>query len=397
MTFIITTVCFLLLLLPVIGSAGVEPIKTVESTLQGNNVSGGLGNPDTANLKARIPPKVPHFILNAPFPVDQNSDNNYGLGGMDVRIPLNWIEGTAKKGVFTLGPGDYGRELEFGGQKRFYEIHVPDSYTKKKCAPVVMVFHGGGGYPAAVRYESGMDSVSEQNGFIVVYPAGTPTNPNYTDRLLIWNDGRPFQDGSYSSVDDVGFIAALLDDLSTWFRIKPKMVYASGFSNGAHFTYRLAKQLSNRIAAIAAVAGQRSANEIFPPPPIPMPVMQFSGKEDIYAPYYGGSPTDRSPFFEIVFETTLKPVEEVISSWVTFNKCPSKPYEAKTIGNALITRYRRCKYGTEVVLWTLEDGGHTWPGGNLLPTEVEAEQGNINTDISASILMWQFFQKFRHR
>jgi len=336
-------------------------------------------------------------ILNATPSCAVDNSDPYGLGGMDVCVPLGWIEGTANKGVFTLGPGDYGRKLEFEGETRFYEIHVPKSYSKYRNTPVILVFHGGGGYPDAVRYESGMDSVSEQNGFIVVYPAGTQANQNYTDRLLIWNDGRPFQNGSYSPVNDVGFVSAVLDDLATWFRIDPKRVYASGFSNGAQFTYRLAKQLSNRITAIAAVAGQRSADEIFPPPPIPMPVMQFSGKEDIYAPYYGGSPPDTSPFFEIAFETTLKPVEEVISSWVTFNKCPSKPYEVKRIGNAVLNRYKPCKYLTEVVLWTLEDGGHTWPGGDLLPSEVNAEQGNINTDISASILMWQFFQKFRHR
>ena len=388
MTFIMTTVCFLLLLLPVVGSAGVETIKAVESTVQGNNVSGGLGNPDLANLKARTPKKVPP---------GQNSDNDYGWGGMDVRVPLQWITGTAQAGVFTLGPGDYGRELEFGGEKRFYEIHVPKSYSKWRSVPVVLVFHGGGGYPAAVRYESGMDSVSDTKGFIAVYPAGTPTNPNYTDRLLIWNDGRPFQDGSYSSVDDVGFVAALLDDLSTWFRIKPKRVYASGFSNGAHFTYRLAKQLSNRIAAIVAVAGHRSADEIFSPPPIPMPVMQFSGKQDPYSLYYGGNPPDTSPVFDIIFNMPFKPAEEVIQSWADFNECPSPTAQVQTIGNAVSTRYRRCKYGTEVVFWTLEDGGHAWPGGNLLPSEVRAEQGNINTDISASILIWQFFQRFRHR
>jgi polyhydroxybutyrate depolymerase len=67
------------------------------------------------------------------------------------------------------------------------------------------------------------------------------------------------------------------------------------------------------------------------------------------------------------------------------------------IGNAVKKRYAWSKTGAQVVLWTLEDGGHTWPGGQLLPSEITAEAGNINTDISASPLMWEFFSKFRRR
>ena len=336
-------------------------------------------------------------ILNATPSCAVDNSDPYGLGGMDVCVPLGWIEGTAKKGVFTLGPGDYGRELEFGGKKRFYEIHVPKNYSKYRNTPVVLVFHGGGGYPDAVRYESNMDKISDSYGFIVVYPAGTQTIQDYTDRLLIWNDGRPFRNGYQSTVDDVGFVSALLDDLATWFRVDTKRVYASGFSNGAQFTYRLAKQLSNRITAIAAVAGHRSADDLFSPPPIPIPVLQFSGKQDPYSLYNGGNPPDTSPVFDIIFDTPFEPVEDVIQSWVVFNGCPSLPYSVKTTGKAVLTRYRPCKNSTEVSLYTLEDGGHTWPGGNLLPSEVTAEQGNINKDITASYVMWQFFLQFRRR
>jgi polyhydroxybutyrate depolymerase len=325
------------------------------------------------------------------------SDSVYGLGGSDVRVPAIWIEGdTEGPGDYSLGSGEYGRVLVFEGRERFYKIHVPPKYDQSTPLPVVLVFHGGGGYPDAVRYESGMDSVADQKGFIVVYPAGTQSTQDYTDRLLIWNDGRPFYNGYYSTVDDVGFISAVLDDLSMWFRVDLKRTYASGFSNGAQFTYRLAKQLSNRIAAIAVVAGHRSANELFSPPPLPMPVIQFSGKQDLFAPYYGGSPQAVS-FFEIAFETVLKPVEETILSWVAFNQCYSKPVEVKRIGKAVKKRYGLCKTGAQVVLWTLEDGGHTWPGGKLLPAEITVGAGNINTDISASPLMWEFFSKYRRR
>jgi polyhydroxybutyrate depolymerase len=312
----------------------------------------------------------------------------YGLGGLDVRVPAIWIEDNNESlGNYTIGPGEYGHTLDFGGIKRFYKIHVPSMYNQSTPMPVVLVFHGGGGYPDAIRYQSGMDQVSDNYGFIVVYPAGSPSDYQYTDRLLIWNDGRPYK-GNYSTVDDVGFISAVLDDLSTWFNVDSNQIYACGISNGSLFAYRLANQLSDRIVAIAGVTGHRSPYEIFEPPPSPIPVMQFSGAMDAYALFNGGIQSNSN------FGTSFQPVKDVIQSWVTFNFCSSRPVEYITIGKAIKISYGHCQDETEVVLWTLRDGGHTWPGGKSLPSEVNIGVGNINMDINASQLMWEFFRKF---
>ena len=312
-----------------------------------------------------------------------------GLVGKDVRISLKWISEDDKKGErFAIGPGDYGRKLKFGGRERFYELHVPPGYKSTEPAPVVLVFHGGGSYPAAIRYESQMDRTADQGGFIVVYPAGTNKRWLIKDRWLTWNDGRPYKDGSPNKVDDAGFVSALLDDLAKLFNIDPKQVYAAGFSNGAQFSYRLSKQLSDRIAAIAVVAGHRSADAQFPPPPRPISVMQFAGLKDTIGPYHGGAPS-----FNAAFETKLQPVEKTIQSWVDFNGCPSKPIEVKKIGRAIQKRFGPGREGVEVILWTLEDGGHTWPGGKSLPASDRMGLGAINQDINASDLMWEFFKK----
>jgi polyhydroxybutyrate depolymerase len=316
-----------------------------------------------------------------------------GLGGKDVRKQLNWITIRPNENMeLSYGSGDYGRRLRLGGRDRFYEIHVPSQYDRSKPTPVVLVFHGGGGYPAAVCYQSGMDRVSDREGFIAVYPAGT--GKLFDDRLLIWNDGRRYKNGSSMDADDVGFVAALLDDLATLFNVDERRVYACGISNGAQFSYRLAKQLTDRIAAIATVGGQRPAGRgLFPSPAEPMPVMQFSGKQDIYAPFDGGQPHPGKGLFKVRIETQLESVEEVIRSWVNFNHCPSEPADVKRVGRAIAKRYGPGEAGAEVVLWILEDGGHTWPGGQVLPAEVKAGVGHINHDISASELMWEFFKK----
>lgn len=310
-----------------------------------------------------------------------------GLGGKDVRLDLDWIAGSG--GDYTRRAGDYGRKL---GKTRFYELHVPAKYDPSHPAPAVFVFHGGGSYPAAIRYESGMDAVSDREGFIVVYPAGTNEERGLTDRLLLWNDGRPNQDGKQSTVDDLGFFDSVLADVQKHFKIDPKRVYACGFSNGAQFTYCLAKQRSDRIAAIAAVAGQRPTDGFYPPPPRPISVMQFSGKEDTVGPYEGGVPKFKRVLKQAELKTELEPVRETIASWAQHDGCSGDP-KVKKKGKATEERWGPCEAGTEVILWTLEDGGHTWPGGKMMPASVKIGLGNINQDIQASDLMWDFFTR----
>jgi len=308
-----------------------------------------------------------------------------GLGGKDVRVPLKWLSEPPPPGE-RLPAGDYGRKIDHGGLERFYEMHVPAGKRSEAEYPLVLVFHGGGSYPAAVRYESRMDEVSNRHGFLVVYPAGTNRLRFPKDRLLLWNDGRPYQDGRPNEVDDVGFVSALLADVGRIAPIDPLRIYAAGYSNGAQFVTRLVKQLPEPIAAIAAVAGQRGPDEPFPAPTRPISIMQFAGLEDELGPYRGGQPKEKVPLV-----TMLKPVPEVIKAWAAFNACPETPAR-RTVKGAEELTYRPGREGAEVVLWTLKDGGHTWPGGNVLPAVAE-KVGRVNHDIFAAEEMWKFFKK----
>lgn len=309
-----------------------------------------------------------------------------GLGGKDVRVPLRWIERLPESPP-ALAAGDYGRRVQHGGLARFYELHVPPGYDPSRPHPLVLVFHGGGSYPAGVRYESRMDEVSDREKFLVVYPGGTNQLRFPKDRLLTWNDGRKRRDGSANTVDDVGFVVALLADVARLVNVDPRRVYATGYSNGAQFSYRLVKQQPERFAAVAAVAGQRAADDLFPPPERAVPVMQFAGKLDRVGPYDGGGPPRR-----VEFITNLKPIPVAIRSWAEWNGCPAEPTETQRVGRAVMTRYAGCRDNSEVVLWTLEDGGHTWPSGNVLPA-VAREVGPVNRDIFAAELMWEFFER----
>lgn len=310
--------------------------------------------------------------------------NSIGLGGKDVRVALDWLDGAPRPGLLTAGK-DYGRRFEYGGQRRFYEFHVPTRFDAKSPAPVVFVFHGGGSYPDAVRYESRMDDVADREGFLVVYPAGTTRLRMPKDRFLTWNDGRKLRDGSPNNIDDVGYVKRVLDDLQGLASIDPNRIYLAGYSNGAQFSYRLIKEMPDRFAALAAVAGHRGADEMFPHPARGVSIMQFSGKLDRLAPIGGGSPPGK-----VEFVTVLKPLREVIESWVEANACPAAPASTRRVGQAQETRYGPGRDGAEVVLWLLENGGHTWPGGQVLPAVAETV-GPINRDILAADEMWKFF------
>lgn len=305
-----------------------------------------------------------------------------GVIDRDYRIPVLWINEPGK-----YGPGEYGRWLHVGDRDRYYLVHVPPQYRPEVPMPVVIVLHGGGGNPDVVRYQTGMDNTSNLNGFIVVYPAAT--SPLFTDRLLFWNAGATPKNRRQRNVDDVAFLSAVLDDVSQYFNVDPRRVFATGISNGAHMCYLLAARLSDRIAAIAPVAGQRAVGQYAPVAPKPMPLIHFHGEQDTWMPVAGGhSNPDRSGFEE--FE--IAPLAEAIRSWVEHNGCAGEPSESH-IGRARRLQYGACQDSADVVLWVLENGGHTWPGGRVTKTEERGGVGRVNTDISASSEIWKFFEQ----
>lgn len=269
------------------------------------------------------------------------------------------------------------RTINYQNLSRWSLVHVPPGYRAKVATPLVLVLHGGGGTPYGILTTTGMNDVADNNTFVAVYPAGTQ-GPLGSLGGYLWNDGRPYVNGTYSPVDDVGFIQAVINDLATVLNIDRSRIYASGLSNGALMCYRLAQQIPDQIAAIAAVAGQRAVDEIFPPPPRAVPVIHFHGLLDTIAPYFGGQssvPSSQVAFFE--------PVPDTVASWATHDGC-CDPVEIQRVNKAVKTVYTPCPLTCEVVLWTLEDGGHTWPG--------QTTGTEVNRDISASQEIWNFFK-----
>jgi polyhydroxybutyrate depolymerase len=290
-----------------------------------------------------------------------------------------------------LAPGDHTRTMNVGGLERSYLVHVPPSCDGRKPCPVVLVFHGGGSNAKQWAPFCGLNEKADRAGFLVVYPNGTG-HVVQGHEVFGWNGGprRPGGgDPERDKVDDVGFTRALLDDLATVANVDAKRVYAAGMSMGAIMVYRLASELSDRIAAIAAIAGPMGTETCHPHRPVP--VIHFHGTEDPAVPFEGGKgKIDRSG-------TDYYSVEHSIRQWVQANGCDPKPTtdqlpDGADDGTKVVRKsYGRGKEGAEVVLVVIEGGGHTWPGREFGP-ELKI-LGRSSKEISANDMIWDFFAR----
>lgn len=282
----------------------------------------------------------------------------------------------------AVGAGNLERSLKVGGKERRYEVHVPPQYKRGNPTPVVLVWHGGGGFPAAVAKQSHMDEVSDKHGFLVVYPAGSGI---FSGKLLTFNAGACCDYAVKNKIDDIEFTRAMLDDLARDYTVDPKRIYSTGISNGAMMSYRLACELSDRIAAIAPVSGVLGVS--CDTPGRAVSVMHFHGTADANSPFAGGRGKHS------VSQVEFRSAPDTVAFWVKRNGCPKESASSKTKGAATETRYGPGRDDSEVAFWKIEGGGHAWPGGDWASRLEGRIVGPVNRDIFASELMWDFFAK----
>ena len=193
------------------------------------------------------------------------------------------------------------------------------------------------------RTKATFDRLADRDGAVVVYPEalGDPR----------WSDGWWGAPGG-TSTDDVGFLAALIDALVAELGVDRKRVFAAGLSNGAAMVYRLACERPDLVAAVAPVAGGM-------PPHVaracaqgaPVSIIGMHGTDD--------------PI--VAFDPSIR---DGIAAWAKRDGCPAQPTSSRLPdtdpGDGTQTRaavFAPCAAGTEVAFYTIEGGGHAWPGG----------------------------------
>jgi polyhydroxybutyrate depolymerase len=263
-------------------------------------------------------------------------------------------------------------EIYCAGRRRTYLLYVPETYDAATATPLVICLHGFAQWPAHQMEMTGWNELADQFGFIVVYPAGTGFP-------LRWNAGGELGTAN-DPLFDVIFLSDLIDSLQNEYNIDEARIYANGLSNGAGMSHMLACKLSDRIAAVGTVAGAYSLPWSECTPSRPVPVIAFHGTADPIVPYGGGR--SRSP------DLPLPAVEDWAATWAERNGCGDAPLELPSSGEVSAIRYTDCNKGADVVLYTVQGGGHTWPGGAPLP---EWLAGHTTSDIDATEEMWEFF------
>lgn len=291
----------------------------------------------------------------------------------------------------ALTPGAHTIPMRHDGRARSYVVHVPRAVVERSPLPVVLSFHGGGGTAEHQQRTTRLHELGARERFIVVYPNGEGV---FEGALLTWNAGTCCAYSVEQNVDDVGFVAALLDDLASRTAIDRARVYATGFSNGAMMAHRLAAERPDLVAAIAPVAGSMVYESAEPRAPVP--VMHIHSVDDPRALYAGGL---APPFPGTDNRVEHPPVDVSLARWAKANGCAAEGQvvETRTRGTDTAEKisFAPCASGAALVHWKLRGPGHVWPGGE--PTRRQRLTGPATSVIDANEEIWRFFRSVSSR
>ena len=301
---------------------------------------------------------------------EQNPTVNYANPGtyeVSLTAANGGVEDTEKKeGFITITEppvetGLFDEAIMHDGLEREYLLYIPDSYTGQESVPLVFSLHGAVGSKENQFELSQFDEIADQENFILVTPEATVPN-----LVTYWNnESNPIR------ADDVGFINALIDLMVDRYNIDANRVYCAGSSNGAYMCLQLACELSDKIAAVAAVKGYMNDTQLSNCNPTnPTPILQLHGTDDNLVSYDG--------------------VEATIQFWRDFNQTDLNPtiieLDDPDPNNGNSVTYFLLDNGLEgttIEHFRVQGGEHDWFG-----------EPGTNYDIDATVEAWKFFEKF---
>ncbi|HVP05329.1 MAG TPA: PHB depolymerase family esterase [Dehalococcoidia bacterium] len=282
--------------------------------------------------------------------------------------------------------GSSNETITVGSGQREYILHVPTGYAGASGTPLVFVVHplgvSGAVTNAFMEGYTGMSDEADTAGFIAVYPKALSWGPqgnfqwNYS--LLGHATGAP---------DDMAFFSALLDHLESALCVDTARVYSTGYSDGGYMSVRLGCSMSDRIAAIAPVAGEffpSLPGELGCPAQRAVPIAVFQGTDDPIVSYSGNALEQSIP-------------DEVMPAWADHNGCDAAPAHSQAAPGIELIAYGNCTDGADTLLYAIEDadgagegtsgGGHQW----VDPVYDLVGVGPATHQIDGDATIWQFF------
>ena len=285
----------------------------------------------------------------------------------------------------TTGDVSLQRSVQVGGRAHSYLLYVPGSAIDAGSVPLVLSLHGGGtDAPNHDRFTR-LRTTAAARGFALLTPNGS---------FQSWNAGTCCAPSTTLGIDHVAVISAMLDDAEALFPVDENRVFATGHSNGGMMVYRLACELSERIAAIAPNAAVMMNRDLDASPPAevfacqptrPVPVLHIHGLADRCAPYEGGVSAGSAG-------GTRAPASDSIGFWSDNNRCALAPLLPVYVnGDARCEVHSLCQDNATVRLCTIEGAGHIWPGNGDSPAANDVCGGTGSDDLDANEAIWTFF------
>ncbi len=266
------------------------------------------------------------------------------------------------------------------GRTRTYRVYEP-SQLPTSLVPLLLALHGGTGSGRQFERNSGFDELAEANGFLAVYPDGTEIGAGVFARGRVWNGGACCGPAARDNVDDVAFIAALLDEIERDYSIDPARVFVAGHSNGGIMAYRLACELSDRIAAIGLQAGWLGVDDCDPSRPVS--VLHVHGTADENAPIDGGIGEQG------ISGVAARPALRSVTGLASADGCEPPP-ETTVDGDLTTSEFSACPDGVAVRLVAVRGASHAWMGHAATSPAVEALVGEPYLELDASAVIWAF-------
>jgi polyhydroxybutyrate depolymerase len=303
--------------------------------------------------------------------------------------------GTEQTGRAQLHAGRNDVEFDRKGRKRTAVIIVPKDVTMPAQGwPLVMMLHGAGGSARNVIESTGWAEMGQKEGFITVFPNGTPRNEQRVESFLsnpqTWNAGEKesLSSGELSAtakkIDDVGFLSELIDRVHREMKIDATRIYVAGHSNGASMTYRFGTERSDLVAAIGVVAG----HYLVDPTPLSSPVslLQIVGDHDPFTPMAGGEAG------VLGRKATVPPALESPHIWVKMLGLQGDSTVVQDDDKLKVLEWGRSISGAEVRSVIIKGHGHAYPS----PSDRFHPRllfGPTVNSLNATETMWRFFKE----
>lgn len=288
-------------------------------------------------------------------------------------------------------PAVHRETIEVNGEHREYLLYLPPN-PGRVHVPLLIALHGGSMTARQLERPSGLTQLAHDRDFAVVYPQGKGNH---------WNDGRLPPDGKpLSTADDVAFVRVLLQHLEQTAYVDPKRVVVTGPSNGGMMTLRLACEAPELFAAVMLVIASLPVDERprCKMDPDRLSVVMINGTDDPLVPYNGGQ-----------VMAWRRPAGAVFSAPETFrlfaarSGCSGAPEQTTLRSSSpgdptsvLRETYLGCRDDATAVLYTINGGGHRWPGSGpigLLGRLLGDSLGARSTVIDASTLAAELVAK----